>query len=119
MSDHEKWVGCEESPGEAELHGRQNLSEIRRKIDETDSRILELFCHRMDLVRSVADYKMRNQLPVLRPEREQEIIAQVRNTAGEDYADYAEDLFRHLMRISREMQSVLISGVAAGAPADR
>lgn len=118
MSDHGKWTGYEESHGEAELRDAQELSAIRRKIDETDSRILELFCHRMDLVRRVADYKIQNQLPVLRPEREQEIIAQVRKTAGEDYADYAEDLFRHLMRISREMQSALIHRVEAGAPAE-
>lgn len=85
-----------------------NLDEIRKQIDELDVQILELFCKRMDLVKGVAAYKIENEMPVLRPEREQAILDKVSNQAGEEYGSYAVRLFSSLMEVSRQLQHQII-----------
>ena len=84
------------------------LNEIREQIDAIDSQLLELFCRRMDVVKGVAEYKIANDMPVLRPEREQAILERVKAEAGDEYGDYAVDLFENMMRVSREMQQKMI-----------
>ena len=78
-----------------------DLDEIRKKIDETDRELISIFCKRMDLVKQVAAYKIENDMPVLRPDREEAL-------AGAKYGDYARDLYGHVMRVSREMQQKMI-----------
>lgn len=85
-----------------------DLEKIREQIDEIDAQILELFCRRMDVVKSVAEYKIENNMQVLRPEREKAILERVRADAGEEYGDYAADLFENIMRVSRQMQQKMI-----------
>ncbi len=86
-----------------------NLDEIRTEIDEIDAKLLELFRQRMDLVKDVAEYKIRHQMQVLRPERERAILQMVRENAGEEYGDYAVDFFDTVLRVSREMQQQMIA----------
>ena len=98
-----------------------NLDEIRKQIDEIDGQLLELFCRRMDLVKSVAAYKIENGMSVFRPEREQAILENASNQAGEEYGSYAAELFRCLMEVSREMQHQIIEAYENGgenAPTD-
>jgi len=85
-----------------------DLEKIREQIDEIDAQILELFCRRMDVVKGVAEYKIKNNMQVLRPEREKAILERVRADAGEEYGDYAADLFENIMRVSRQMQQKMI-----------
>ena len=85
-----------------------NLDEIRKQIDEIDAQISELFCRRMDLVKNVAEYKIKNSLPVFHPGREQYILDQARLRAGETYGDYAAALFQRMMEMSRRMQEKMI-----------
>ncbi|MCI8285542.1 MAG: chorismate mutase [Firmicutes bacterium] len=87
-----------------------NLEDIRRQIDDVDSEMIQLFCRRMELVKGVAEYKIENGLPVLRPERENEILSRVSRQAGDEFGGYAEDLFKCIMRVSREMQQKIIDG---------
>ena len=51
------------------------LDNIRNEIDEVDRELTELFEKRMGLVKKVADYKKKNNLPVLNSKREKEVIA--------------------------------------------
>ena len=92
------------------------LEEIRKKIDETDGQLLELFCRRMDLVREVAAYKIEHRMEVLRPEREQAILERVAGQAEPGYGEYAVDFFSELMRISRQMQQKMILAAEDSAP---
>lgn len=85
-----------------------DLEKIREQIDEIDAQILELFCRRMDVVKGVAEYKIENNMQVLRPEREKAILERVKADAGEEYGDYAADLFENIMRVSRQMQQKMI-----------
>lgn len=85
-----------------------DLDEIRKKIDETDRELISIFCKRMDLVKQVAAYKIENDMPVLRPDREEAVLDRVQALAGAKYGDYARDLYCHVMRVSREMQQEMI-----------
>lgn len=87
-----------------------DLDEIRKKIDETDRELVEVFCRRMDLVKQVAAYKIANDMQVLRPDREEAVLERVRVLAGDEYGEYAHDLYGHVMRVSREMQQKMIDG---------
>jgi monofunctional chorismate mutase len=85
-----------------------NLDEIRKQIDDTDRELVSVFCKRMDLVKQVAAYKIANDMPVLRPEREEAVLERVQAQAGAKYGEYARDLYGHVMRVSREMQQKMI-----------
>ncbi len=87
-----------------------DLDEIRKKIDETDRELVEVFCRRMDLVKQVAAYKIANDMQVLRPDREEAVLERVQTLAGTEYGEYARDLYGHVMRVSREMQQKMIDG---------
>lgn len=85
-----------------------DLDEIRKRIDEADRDLIDVFCRRMDLVKRVAAYKLEHDMPVLRPEREEAVLERVQALAGAKYGDYARDLYGHVMRVSRELQQKMI-----------
>ncbi|MDD6254629.1 MAG: chorismate mutase [Eubacteriales bacterium] len=88
----------------------KNLYEIREELDKTDAGILELFTQRMKLSGDVARYKEAHDMPTLRPQREKEIIDNIRANADPEISDYAADLFIEIMRLSRKYQESLRSG---------
>ena len=58
-----------------------DLMDLRKRIDETDSKIIPLLMERMGISKEVAEYKVKNGMPVLNEKREQEILENVRNAA--------------------------------------
>ncbi len=82
-----------------------NLDECRQEIDKINSEILELFLQRMEVSAEIADYKKKNNLPVLQPEREKEILDKIADKSGEDKASYSVALFSAIMSLSRAYQS--------------
>ena len=81
------------------------LSEIRKDIDAIDEELVKLFCQRMALSEKVADYKQANNLPILAPAREREILKDVAQKAGPDLANYTRVLYSMLFELSRSYQS--------------
>lgn len=82
-----------------------NLLDIRKNIDEVDRKIVELYEKRMELCRSVAEYKIENGKPVLDSKREQEKIEKVKTYADTPFDERGvEELFKHLMSMSRKFQ---------------
>lgn len=81
-----------------------NLNDFREKIDEIDEQILKLFIERMDTAEKIAKFKYENDLPVLNSSREDEILEKVKKNAGE-YGIQAQELFKSLMKISRDFQA--------------
>ena len=61
-----------------------DLSEIRKKIDDIDSRLLPLFLERMQISGEVAEYKKAHGLPVLNKQREREILEKVMEQSGDN-----------------------------------
>ena len=84
------------------------LNEYRNKLDVIDSRLISLFCERMEIVQKVAEYKKAHDLPVLSSAREKEILERVRALSGEELAPYAQTLFETLLYVSREYQKTLL-----------
>ncbi|MCR5502949.1 MAG: chorismate mutase [Lachnospiraceae bacterium] len=85
-----------------------DLTELRGKIDEVDDRILSLFLERMELSREVAEYKQKNNLPVLNRTREREILKKVMEQSG-DMREYAHRFYSGIFEIGRAYQENIIS----------
>lgn len=84
----------------------QKLEELRGQIDVIDEKLVDLFKQRMQVSEQIALYKKENKLPILDPGRERALLAQVSQQAGEEFADYAESLFRTIMAASRSYQNM-------------
>ena len=85
-----------------------DLKDIRERIDETDDKLIELFCERMDLAAEVAAAKADTGKAVLDKSREREILARIRDAAG-DKARYADSLYNALFALSRSYQDTLLA----------
>lgn len=82
-----------------------DLKESRKKIDEIDRQITELFEQRMEVANDVAAYKRSTGKKVYDPVRENEKITALRKMANNEFNETAvEDLFRQIMSISRKYQ---------------
>ncbi len=81
-----------------------DLSNLRDKINEIDSKIIELWKERMELCLSVAEYKKENNLPVLDAQREKELLDRIKNMAGDELGDYSVSLYETIMSLSRSYQ---------------
>lgn len=85
------------------------LEDIRKRIDETDDQLLQLFLKRMDLAAEVAAEKKKDAgRPVLDRTREREILRRIRAAAG-DRERYADSLYNTLFAISRSYQGELLN----------
>ena len=51
----------------------KDIKELRKKIDDIDSKIKELFLERMAISKDILEYKKENNLPILNKEREEQI----------------------------------------------
>ncbi|MCD7740707.1 MAG: chorismate mutase [Ruminococcus sp.] len=78
-----------------------DLNDLRMQINEIDEQILDLFVRRMNVCYDVAEYKIKNDLPVFHADREQQIIDRVRKEVSDDMANSAEVLFTNIMDISK------------------
>lgn len=85
------------------------LLELRKKIDEIDSKIIPLLLERMGISKKVAEYKVKRGMPVLNEQREQEILDNVKERCGEQ-GDAVSTVFAATMDASRELQHRIIGG---------
>lgn len=86
-----------------------NLDELRVEINDIDAKMLELFLKRMDLCRNVAQYKKENNLPIMQPDREAQLIDRIRASCPEYMADASAVLFTEIMDISKCLQSEVLT----------
>lgn len=82
----------------------EDLSKTREKINAIDNKIIDLWKERMDAALEVAKYKKENNLPVLDPQREKELLDRVAERAGEGLDTYARALYNTVMGVSRSYQ---------------
>ncbi len=84
------------------------MEKLRQQIDEIDKKITALFEQRMDIVKGVIDYKMKNNLPILNSKREGEVVEKnIRYLENKQYAPYLKEFYEGLMAVSRKMQGHL------------
>jgi len=95
----------------------KNLENLRTEIDKIDEDLIELFIKRMNISLEVAEYKKANNLPVLNPEREREILNKVSSVvsekAGDELDNYARVFFSTLLNVSRSRQDLSLIGETA------
>lgn len=81
------------------------LSIQRTKIDAIDRELVRLLEERMNVVAEVAQIKREHQLPILDEAREARVIERVTSYLADDaYNEIVAELYRHIMRLSREYQ---------------
>lgn len=85
----------------------KQLSPQRERIDEIDQQILDLLAERTQIVNTVLEKKIQNQLPIFVAHREDAKTKSFRKQAEERGldADWAEDFLRMIMSSSRASQS--------------
>ena len=88
------------------------INELRSRIDTIDDELVKLFCQRMEVAEQIAEYKRKNDLPILVPAREREKLRDVSEKAGAEMANYTRVLYSMIFELSRSHQSKcnLISG---------
>ena len=86
------------------------LENLRERIDKIDKELIALFEERMNVVNDIAEYKIKNNLPILNQNREDIVISKVKAIVkNKDYTDSAIDFIKHIMEISKKFQQKLIS----------
>ena len=86
------------------------LENLRERIDTIDKELIALFEERMNVVNNIAEYKIKNNLPVLNQNREDIVVSKVKSTVkNKDYTDSAIDFIKDIMEISKKFQQNLIS----------
>lgn len=89
-----------------------SINDARKKINEVDEKIAELFVQRMEAASTIAEYKKEHGLPVFDADREKEIINSVsKRIENEELRPYYINFIRDTMKISRSYQTKLIEGM--------
>lgn len=82
-----------------------DLDELRRQIDQVDSRLLELIHERVRLVLQVGTYKARHGLAVYDPERERRLLERLTALAQPPLEpDTVRRIFERLIDESRNLE---------------
>lgn len=92
----------------------KDLSQCRAEIDAIDSQLAELFVRRMHVARDVAVCKHAQHLDILDAAREQDVLLSRAEMIDEEPLKAgAVELFRELMRLSRQEQRRILDTLAA------
>jgi len=84
------------------------LDNLRVEIDNVDKQLVTLFQKRMQIAKSICEYKKKNNLPIYNGTREDELLLERTNLLADgSLAPFAERLFSNLMEISRDYQTNL------------
>lgn len=86
------------------------LDEARVKIDEIDSKIIELFEERMSTVIDVINYKIENNIPVLDSGRESAMLDKnLKKIKNEEYKKYYQSVLEGFLKASKDMQKDILN----------
>ena len=92
-----------------------SLDEKRKKINEIDKKMAQLFEERMEVSKEIALFKKENALPILDSLREKEILASHQNDMSDLVVqEYYISFLKELMNISKRYQSRIIEGIKVG-----
>ena len=91
---------------------KENIDQLRAKIDIIDESLLYTFASRMKISREIGEYKKNNKIAILQTSRWDAIIARMVEK-GESYGlpkGFIEDVFNAIHEASVEIQNEVISG---------
>ena len=87
-------------------YNKNDLRELRNKIDEIDKIIIDAFIERMEIVKDIRDYKKENNLPIYDSLREKELLVKRKEMANNiSFNNDIENLFKLILKISKEHQN--------------
>ena len=86
----------------------KNINQIRDEIDLIDKEIRELFVKRMNLSKSVAEYKLENNLSIEDINREIEIISINSFEVRDELKKYYVEFFKKIIFLSKDYQKEII-----------
>jgi len=88
----------------------EDLKKLRDDIDSIDKELIALFQKRMETVLKVAEYKKKNNIPILNENREDEVIKKNSKLIyNEDLKKPVEEFLKDVMKISKDLQAKKIS----------
>lgn len=90
------------------MEEKAGLMDLRKKIDETDSRLIESFTDRMKIAAEIAEYKKDHGMPVYDALREKNKLNEVSRLAGDEMSSYAAQMYSLLFELSRDYQNRLL-----------
>lgn len=81
-----------------------DMNDIRARIDDIDTQMVELYKQRMAAVSDIGAYKRTHGLPVYDSERERKLLNKVGEQAGDEYEGGVRAMFQTIMELSRSYQ---------------
>ena len=86
----------------------EKLKQARYEIDKIDKEIAKLLEKRMEIVSHIGEYKKNNNLSIENKDRESIIFENLKkNTTNDIYYQYLIDIFKYILKKSKEMQKKL------------
>jgi len=88
-----------------------SLEDLRRKIDETDAKIVELIAERIRSAEQIGREKRKQGKQIEDAEREQRVLENVRRVAGEQNisVERIESIYRQIVTISKSVEGILVA----------
>lgn len=84
---------------------KEPITTLRQKIQDIDRELVRLIRLRIQTVLEIGEVKRIHDLPIRDPDRENEVLAYIRNTPHDPINTKAlESIFKTIMRISSEAQ---------------
>lgn len=86
---------------------KDKLEKIRKKLDETDRKIIDALAKRQDIIRDVSELKITDRKEIRDFEREEELLEKITRLAREAGLDryFAEELFKDIIHHSVRFQT--------------
>ena len=85
------------------------LEEARIKIDEIDSKIIELYEQRMNMVKDVIEYKIQNNIPILDSSREKIMLEKnLEKINSIEFRKYYKAVLEGVLKASKDMQKDIL-----------
>lgn len=86
-----------------------DLEELRKRIDEIDTQMCDLFAKRMQVVSEVGRYKKENNLPVYHPSRARTVLHNVSRRLGPEFEGYGRTLYRTIFDLSESYETRMLA----------
>ena len=88
-----------------------SLEDLRRKIDEADTKIVQLIAERIRIAQEIGKEKKRQRTQIEDIEREREVLENVRRIAREKNLNQEEieDIYKQIVTVSKRRQGIVVA----------
>ncbi|WP_019138340.1 chorismate mutase [Peptoniphilus timonensis] len=83
----------------------RDLREDRKILDEIDSKIISLLENRMEIVKEVGSYKLKNNLNIEDKNREKFIIEKLEKAINPEFKNIVEPIYSEIFKESKKLTS--------------